>query len=69
MRFAAGFHRPFGYYDGALFEVRSAALGEDQPVAAGGRYDNLPARLGRPLTTGAVGCMVRPARAWKEGGA
>jgi ATP phosphoribosyltransferase regulatory subunit len=66
MRFAAGFHRPFGYYDGALFEVRSAALGEDQPVAAGGRYDNLPARLGRPLKTGAVGCMVRPARAWKE---
>jgi ATP phosphoribosyltransferase regulatory subunit len=69
MRFAAGFHRAFGYYDGALFEIRSAALGEDQPVAAGGRYDSLPARLGRPLMTGAVGCMVRPARAWLEGGA
>ena len=69
IRFASGFHRPFGYYDGALFEVRSAALGEDQPVAAGGRYDSLPARLGQPLPTGAVGCMVRPVRAWKEGGA
>jgi ATP phosphoribosyltransferase regulatory subunit len=66
MRFAAGFHRPFGYYDGMLFEVRSAALGDEQPVAAGGRYDGLPARLGRPLETGAVGCMVRPTRAWKD---
>lgn len=69
MRFAAAFHRPFGYYDGVLFEVRSAELGEDQPVAAGGRYDGLPARLGRVLPSGAVGCMVRPARAWKAGGA
>ena len=67
VRFAAGFHRPFGYYDGLLFEVRSDALGEDQAVAAGGRYDGLPARLGRPLATGAVGCMVRPGRAWKDG--
>lgn len=57
-----GFARAFGYYDGILFEVRSAALGPDQPVAGGGRYDALPARLGG--SPGAVGCMVRPARAW-----
>jgi ATP phosphoribosyltransferase regulatory subunit len=63
-RFSAAFGRAFGYYDGVLFEVRSAALGEDQPVAAGGRYDGLPARLGAALPTGAVGCMVRPGRAW-----
>lgn len=69
MRFAAGFHRPFGYYDGLLFEVRSAALGEDQPVAAGGRYDSLLARLGHPAAIGAVGCMVRPGRAWMDGAA
>lgn len=67
MRLSTAFGRGFGYYDGVLFEVRSAGLGEDEPVAAGGRYDSLPARLGHPRTTGAVGCMVRPARAWREG--
>ena len=64
IRFSAAFGRAFGYYDGVLFEIRSAALGEDQAVAAGGRYDGLPARLGATLATGAVGCMVRPGRAW-----
>lgn len=64
MIFSAAFGRAFGYYDGALFEIRSAALGDDQPVAAGGRYDTLPARLGGTASVGAVGCMVRPGRAW-----
>ena len=64
IRFSAAFGRAFGYYDGVLFEIRSAALGEDQAVAAGGRYDGLPAKLGLSLPTGAVGCMVRPGRAW-----
>ena len=67
IRFSAAFGRNFGYYDGMLFEVRSAALPDDQPVAAGGRYDGLPARLGARLAAGAVGCMVRPARAWAGG--
>ena len=67
IRFSAAFGRAFGYYDGVLFEVRSAALGEGQPVAAGGRYDGLPGRLGASLATGAVGCMVRPGRAWNGG--
>jgi ATP phosphoribosyltransferase regulatory subunit len=70
MTLSAGFTRPFGYYDGVLFEITCPALGPDQPVAAGGRYDGLPARLGASLhhpytaQAGAVGCMVRPARAW-----
>jgi ATP phosphoribosyltransferase regulatory subunit len=64
---STGFSRPFGYYDGLLFEVRSAALGPDRPVAAGGRYDGLPARLGGKGAPGAVGCIVRPARAWAGG--
>jgi ATP phosphoribosyltransferase regulatory subunit len=64
VRFSAAFGRAFGYYDGVLFEVRSTALGDDQPVAAGGRYDGLAAKLGETLATGAVGCMVRPGRAW-----
>ncbi len=66
MAFDAGFGRAFGYYDGALFEVRSAALGPDQPVAAGGRYDSLPAKLGGAAGRGALGCMVRPVRAWRD---
>jgi ATP phosphoribosyltransferase regulatory subunit len=67
MRFATAFGRDFGYYDGMLFEVRSAALGDHRPVAAGGRYDSLFGRLGANLACGAVGCMVRPGRAWREG--
>ena len=62
MTLDCGFARPFGYYDGVLFEVRSEALPPDAPVAAGGRSDGLLARLGgRPAA--AVGCMVRPGRA------
>jgi ATP phosphoribosyltransferase regulatory subunit len=67
MRFSTAFGRDFGYYDGVLFEVRSAALSEHRPVAAGGRYDSLFSRLGANLACGAVGCMVRPGRAWKGG--
>lgn len=57
----------FEYYDGLTFEVRSSALGADRPVAVGGRYDGLPARLDGPADTKAVGCMVRPWRAFKGG--
>ena len=65
MTLSADFIRAFGYYDGVLFEIRSAALGEESPVAGGGRYDGLPTRLGGAApAAGAVGCMVRPARAW-----
>ena len=64
MTFSTGFGRAFGYYDGFLFEVRSTALGERASVAGGGRYDGLPARLGGKANGGAVGCMVRPMRAW-----
>jgi ATP phosphoribosyltransferase regulatory subunit len=61
---ATAFGRAFGYYDGFLFEVRSGDLGEERPVAGGGRYDSLPLRMGGADFGGAVGCMVRPARAW-----
>ncbi|MDB5431524.1 MAG: phosphoribosyltransferase regulatory subunit [Caulobacter sp.] len=63
MTLSTAFGRSFGYYDGVLFEVRSEALGDDRPVAAGGRYDGLLPRLGGKGASGAVGCMVRPARA------
>jgi ATP phosphoribosyltransferase regulatory subunit len=65
-RLSTAFGRDFGYYDGVFFEVRSAALGDGRPIAAGGRYDGLPAKLGASLASGAVGCMVRPGRARRE---
>lgn len=68
-RLSTGFGREFGYYDGFLFEVRSRALGPHAPVAAGGRYDALLRRLGADGAPGAVGCMVRPWRAFAEGSA
>ena len=67
MRFAPALGHAFDYYDGLTFEVRSAALGDDRPVASGGRYDGLLARLGGSAQTGAVGCVVRPWRAWSGG--
>jgi ATP phosphoribosyltransferase regulatory subunit len=67
MRFAPALGHAFDYYDGLTFEVRSAALGEDRPVASGGRYDGLLARLGGSARAGAVGCVVRPWRAFSGG--
>jgi ATP phosphoribosyltransferase regulatory subunit len=67
MRFAPALGHAFDYYDGLTFEIRSAALGEDRPVAVGGRYDGLLARLGGGASVRAVGCMVRPWRAWAGG--
>ena len=49
--------------------MRSEALGPDRPVAVGGRYDGLLARLGGKGDTRAVGCMVRPWRAYAGGAA
>lgn len=66
-RFTPALGHAFDYYDGITFEVRSAVLGPDRPVAVGGRYDGLLARLGGPGDARAVGCMVRPWRAWTGG--
>ena len=65
-RFATALGHAFDYYDGLTFEIRSAALGADRPIAVGGRYDSLPTRLGGPADARAVGCMVRPRRALSE---
>jgi ATP phosphoribosyltransferase regulatory subunit len=64
IRFTPALGHAFDYYDGLTFEVRSTALGADLPVAVGGRYDELLSRLGGGLDGRAVGCMVRPWRAW-----
>jgi ATP phosphoribosyltransferase regulatory subunit len=65
--FAPALGHAFDYYDGLTFEVRSEALGPDRPVAVGGRYDGLLARLGGAQAARAVGCMVRPWRAFAGG--
>jgi len=67
MRFTPALGHAFDYYDGVTFEVRSDALGPDRAVAVGGRYDGLLARLGGQSDARAVGCMVRPWRAWTGG--
>jgi len=65
--FAPALGHAFDYYDGLTFEVRSAALGTERPVAVGGRYDGLLLRLGGREGAQAVGCMVRPWRAYAGG--
>ena len=67
MRFAPALGHAFDYYDGITFEVRSEALGAERAVAVGGRYDGLLARLGGSSVGGAVGCVVRPWRAYSGG--
>jgi ATP phosphoribosyltransferase regulatory subunit len=67
MRFAPALGHAFDYYDGLTFEVRSEALGAERPVASGGRYDGLLARLGGAADARAVGCVVRPWRAFAGG--
>jgi ATP phosphoribosyltransferase regulatory subunit len=67
MRFSPALGHAFDYYDGLTFEVRSERLGADRPVAVGGRYDSLLGRLGGSETSGAVGCVVRPWRAFAGG--
>lgn len=65
--FAPALGHAFDYYDGLTFEVRSAGLGAGRPVAVGGRYDGLLVRLGGAAGARAVGCMVRPGRAFTGG--
>lgn len=67
IRFSTALGHAFDYYDGLTFEIRSAALDPERSVAVGGRYDSLPSRLGGTADVRAVGCVVRPWRAWAGG--
>ena len=67
VRFATALGHAFDYYDGLTFEIRADGLGDARPVAVGGRYDGLLSRLGGTGATGAVGCVVRPWRAFAGG--
>ncbi len=63
--------RGIDYYTKTTFELRHSALGAQDAIAAGGRYDNLVEELGGPAT-GAVGFALgveRVAMAMKSAGA
>ena len=64
--FDADFGRKLEYYDGVVFEVAAAGR-PDLPLAGGGRYDSMTARLGAVPPVPAVGGMVRPEAALAAG--
>ena len=64
VRFATPFGRRFNYYSGFVFEVMAPPLSGAEPIASGGRYDNLVGLLRRDLASGepALGAQARPDR-------
>ena len=61
-QFSAEFGRNLDYYTGFVFEAVAPALGHKSPVAGGGRYDNLLAEVGAPVSVPAVGASVHTER-------
>jgi ATP phosphoribosyltransferase regulatory subunit len=61
-QFSAEFGRNLDYYTGFVFEAVSSALGPKSPVAGGGRYDNLFAEVGAPVSVPAVGASIHTER-------
>jgi ATP phosphoribosyltransferase regulatory subunit len=55
IRFSAAFGRGLDYYTGFVFELGDPAATGNGPLAAGGRYDGLLARLGSARAIPAVG--------------
>ena len=60
LAFDASFGRNLEYYDGFVFEIRAADGQAHPPLAGGGRFDALTARLGAAAPVPAVGGMIRP---------
>jgi ATP phosphoribosyltransferase regulatory subunit len=60
--FATEFGRKLEYYSGLVFQIEAPGLDETEPVAGGGRYDNLLAALGAPRDLPAVGCAIHTER-------
>ncbi|MEM1276631.1 MAG: ATP phosphoribosyltransferase regulatory subunit [Pseudomonadota bacterium] len=58
--FDADFGRNLEYYDGFVFEVTVENWSEGPPIAGGGRYDTITARLGAEAPRPAVGGIIRP---------
>jgi ATP phosphoribosyltransferase regulatory subunit len=60
--FDTEFGRKLEYYSGLVFQVEAAGLSETEPVAGGGRYDNLLAALGAPRPVPAGGSAIHTER-------
>ncbi len=60
--FSAEFGRTLEYYTGFVFEVVAETLGEESPIAGGGRYDNLLRMCGAPDNVPAVGGAIHTER-------
>lgn len=56
MEFAGQFGRNMEYYTGFVFEIRAATATD--PIAGGGRYDDLLSALGAPKRTPSIGLAV-----------
>ena len=69
--FTAEFGRKLEDYSGLVFQIEAKGLDETEPVAGGGRYDNLLTALGAPRPVPAVGSAIHTERllAAVEGGA
>lgn len=62
VQFRAEFGRSIQYYTGFVFEVLVEPLGDDSPVAGGGRYDGLMRMVGAKADVPAVGAMIHTER-------
>ena len=56
------FGRKLEYYSGLVFQIEAPGMGETEPVAGGGRYDNLLSALGAPRPVPAVGSAIHTER-------
>ena len=56
------FGRKLEYYSGFVFQIEAPGMGETEPVAGGGRYDNLLTALGAPCAVPAVGSAIHTER-------
>jgi len=58
IRFSTAFSTSLDYYTGFEFRLHHPSGQSDEPLVAGGRYDNLLTRLGSPTSTPAVGLGI-----------
>lgn len=56
------FGRKLEYYSALVFQIEAPGMDETEPVAGGGRYDNLLTALGAPRPVPAVGSAIHTER-------
>lgn len=60
--FTTEFGRKLEYYSGLVFQIEAPGTDQTEPVAGGGRYDNLLSALGAPHPVPAVGAAIHTER-------